>query len=98
MVWFDEHNINVMADWPPNSPDLNPIEHVWKLLKECLHRRFPNIHKTPGGPAAVKLKLAAALRECWEKDIKGDFLEKLWESMPRVLAAVRAAKGWYTKY
>ena len=34
--------------------------------------------------------------------IEGEFLESLWESTPRrvaaVIAAMIAAKGWYTKY
>ena len=30
--------------------------------------------------------------------IEGEFLESLWESTPRRVAAVIAAKGWYTKY
>ena len=34
----------------------------------------------------------------WTQDIEGDFLESLWESMPRRVAAVLDAKGWYTKY
>lgn len=97
MAWFEEHNIQVM-DWPPNSPDLNPIEHCWKRLKEKMHQRYPNIHKTPGGPDAVRRRLAEALSEVWAEDIEGDFLESLWESMPRRVAAVLAAKGWYTKY
>ena len=33
--WFDENNVDVM-DWPPYSPDLNPIEHVWKVMKAKL--------------------------------------------------------------
>jgi len=36
MAWFAGNNIQVM-EWPPNSPDLNPIEHCWKRLKEKLH-------------------------------------------------------------
>jgi transposase len=31
--WLKEQSIEVL-DWPPYSPDLNPIEHAWKRLKE----------------------------------------------------------------
>ena len=48
MGWFAGNNIEVM-DWPPNFPDLDSIEHCWKSLKEKLHHRIPNIHKTKGG-------------------------------------------------
>ena len=27
------------VDWPPNSPDFNPIEHIWTLLKRRILRR-----------------------------------------------------------
>jgi hypothetical protein len=85
-------------DWPPYSPDLNPIEHVWMRLKEGLHRRFPDIADTPGGPENMRRRLAEVLPEIWEKDIEGDFLEQLWESMPQRVTAVIEARGWYTKY
>lgn len=80
-AWLDRNNIQVM-DWPPFSPDLNPIEHVWVRLKEGLHKRYPDMANTPGGPDKVKERLCEVLPEIWVKDIQGDFLEKLWESMP----------------
>jgi len=85
-------------EWLPNSLDLNPIEHCWKRLKEKLHQCFPNIHKTKGGPDTVRRCLAEALDVVWTQDIEGDFLEILWESKPRKVAAVLDAKGWYTNY
>jgi len=59
--------------------------------------RFPNIHKTKGGPDTVRRCLAEALVVVWTQDIEGDFLESLWESMPRRVAAVLDAKGCISK-
>ena len=40
--WFEDHGIWV-EDWPPHSPDLNPIEPVWKWLKIILFRLHPEL-------------------------------------------------------
>lgn len=34
-------NIQYLQDWPPNSPDLNPIENVWAWLKLHVYRQQP---------------------------------------------------------
>jgi len=46
----------------------------------------------------VRRALVEALTDTWREEIEGDFLETLWESMPRRVAALLEAKGWYTKY
>ena len=34
--WLEVHGVATI-NWPPYSPDLNPIEHMWWALKRKLH-------------------------------------------------------------
>lgn len=36
-AFIQQQNISVLKDWPPNSPDLNPIENAWAWLKQKLY-------------------------------------------------------------
>ena len=83
--------------WPPSSPDMNPVEHLWAISKKELFRRFPDTKDFPGGPSVVKRALAERLSLVWA-DIDAEIMEKLVASMPRRVEALLAAEGWYTKY
>ena len=37
--FFSDNDVEVMF-WPPNSPDLNPIENVWSLLKRNIGKIY----------------------------------------------------------
>ena len=86
--WFEDNNVKVMV-WPAQSPDLNPIEHLWEHLKRVL-RRNPV-------PAKGAHELWERVVEEWN-NIPPETCQNLIESMPRRVEAVIKAKGGHTKY
>jgi hypothetical protein len=75
--------------WPAQSPDINPIEHLWDELERRLRARsvMPNNEE----------KLFEFLQEEW-KQISTAVLEKLVDSMPNRIQEVRKANGYPTRY
>lgn len=93
--WFFEQGIEIM-DWPPYSPDLNPIENLWKLLKDQIIQSHPEF-KTMKDNDETMAHLIRCAKEAWE-DLAPELLNKLAEGMQKRVDAVLKAKGWYTKY
>ena len=76
-----------VLDWPAQSPDINIIENVWNHIK-C------NLKKT----ASKNLhELRLNVRSQWDS-ITPQFINKLFQSIPRRLVAILRAKGYTTKY
>jgi transposase len=40
-TWFLRSRCLVLPGWPPNSPDINPIEMVWSIVKARVRREQP---------------------------------------------------------
>ncbi len=69
------------------SPDLNPIENLWGIVKRKIRNKRPKI--------ADELK--ATVKETWAS-IPPQQCHKLITSMPHRIEAVIKAKGAPTKY
>lgn len=86
--WLEMHGYRVLT-WPAQSPDLNPIEHLWKYIKD----RLGEYRK----PACSMHELWERVEREWEK-IPRDYVQKLIESMPKRVAEVLKAKGGHIDY
>ena len=38
--FLSQNNVHVM-EWSSNSPDLNPIENMWQIVKNNVEKRMP---------------------------------------------------------
>ncbi len=76
-------------DWPSQSPDLNPIEHMWAQVKRSLNK-----FETP--PKGI-LELWERIQSVWN-EIPPQKCQDLIHSMPRRIQSVIKAKGKWTKY
>ena len=94
--WFDDNGIMVM-EWPPYSPDLNPIEHLWFHLKELVYKFNPDIERVEGNDEKIRETLFEALFKAWQS-IDEYYLHDLVWSMERRVKAIIASEGWYTRY
>lgn len=88
MDYLSEVDIRTL-EWPPRSPDLNPIEHVWDMLGRRIRQRQH--------PPLDLQHLAAALVEEWD-DITQESVATIIRSMRRRLEAVIEASGGNTRY
>ena len=79
-----------VIEWPPNSPDLSPIETIWDDMKDYLQEHYPRVHRS-------YKRLRAEILEAWES-ITHERIRELVGSMRERCQAVIDADGWYTKY
>ena len=82
---FLQENEWEVLEWPAYSPDLNPIENLWAILKQQLRKQtvfWENLEK---------------VYEIWN-EIDADVERNLYENYTNRLLDVKKAKGVMTRY
>ncbi len=88
--WFLEHdNEFTLLKWPPQSPDLSPIEHLWDVVER-------EIHIMDVQPTNLQQLRDAIMSIC--SKISEECFQHLVESMPQRIKAVLKAKGRPIRY
>ena len=86
--FFSSNNILVL-DWPGNSPDLNPIENLWSIIKLRPRKR----------DCTTMVKLIEAIIDCWFRDPQiQENCKKLIDSMPKRVKSVLTSRGGHIRY
>jgi transposase len=87
--WSSSHSssITVLGKWPPNSPDLNPIENVWAYVQGKVN--------SLGCKSFEEFKVAVLDQV---KAVPLSMLNNLFNSMPKRMAKVIELEGDKTKY
>lgn len=83
-TWFHDNKIAVLQ-WPPQSPDLNPIENLWAVVA----KRAAELRK--------QMKLERAVVTAW-KEISQKECMQLVASMPKRCQEVIKRLGYPTHY
>jgi transposase len=84
--FLEDHNI-CLLDWPANSPDANPIENLWHIIKSKI---------TTLGLLNAE-ELWSEIQNIWY-NIPSTICRNLVDSMPRRVANILKMKGFATKY
>jgi len=78
-----------VLDWPPQSPDLSPIENIWHRMKVRISARRHRIKNVKD--------MAVAIQEVWT-EITPEVLMKVVNSMPKRMEMLKVSKGGPIKY
>ncbi|CAC5410188.1 unnamed protein product [Mytilus coruscus] len=82
-----QHSINWWDNWPAESPDFNPIEMVWSMMKSRLSKKEPR----------TKEDLINGIKLFWREDMTitvcNNFIDHIFKVMPIAVVIGRRATG-----
>lgn len=87
--WNDKRSSSIclLPNWPPNSPDLNPIENLWGIVEAKVQAQ---------GPTSFEAFKLAVIKEL--QSVPLSVLQSLYNSMPKRMAKLIELHGDKTKY
>lgn len=77
----------IRIDWPANSPDLNPIENLWSMLKDRIGKHFPKTRE----------EVITAVQQEWDS-LKDFDMATFVSSIKERCQAVIDAEGGHTRW
>lgn len=87
-AFLEEENVPLLP-WPGNSPDMNPIENVWELMKREVAKEV----------ITNKTQLIEKIIYAWNHHPRmQETVQACINSMPKRIEALIASKGASTKY
>ena len=88
LEWLNDRQIRV-SQWPPQSPDMNIIENLWRLMKIELGKVTDTINSRQD-------LIHALLQIC--REIPDEKYFSLYQSLPARMRAAVKSKGTMTQY
>src|SRR5579859_2907172 len=96
LEFLKENHVPVMK-WPPQSPDLNPIENLWTEFKDRFHKRFTALFDHPSKSLEARYRYGEVLQKVWYNQGM-EMVDALVRSMPKRCQLVIEAEGGWVKY
>lgn len=90
-TWLNNKNLNVLWDWPPKGPDMNPVENVWAVLVHRIEKR------TRGVGIENKDRLWEHIQHAFDS-LEDSYFKNLIASMHGRVDTVSVRNGGWTKY
>jgi transposase len=87
-VFMQENGIDVLP-WPAQSPDMNPIENLWAIVKKRRQKKY--------GLPKTKAELIEQIFDIWD-NIEPELVGKLADSANKRVNKVLKLKGKVSKY